>query len=192
MSWPTSSDGKVVDPVLKEKWDEFLSECDRLGSTVRNVEYSLMQNPERAYIMAEVQRLGDDYGEVYWHGYLDEKDSWGSKFSDSEEEEQEIVCGGWGSGTATKHIPLKRPGSPCSDRGLDKVGWFRVVAHSTGIAVLQGMCFWEQDPERYFQEKCGYYYSTSKPCAPLDDILRLPGPGTLAYEWVGTRNPMWH
>ena len=50
-----------------------------------------------------------------------------------------------------------------------------------------------QDSEHYFQEMGAYFFSKDgKPCMPLEEILRLPGPGTLAYEWIGTDNPLWH
>jgi hypothetical protein len=193
MTWPMLQNGEIAEPELKEKWEEFISECGALGSEVRNIGYSLFKNPERVFVKAEVRRLGEDYGDVYWHGNLDEKDSWGGKFSDSEEEEKEIVCGGWGTGTYTRTIPRARPDSPFSDRGLDKVGWFEVVASSGSICIHQGMCFWDaQDQKTYSREQSAYYYSPTKPCTPLDAILRLPGPGALAYEWVGTQNPRWH
>ena len=184
--WPLDAASRPVDPDLKEKWEAFLDECAALGSEVRNVEYCLYQKPTRVFVIGEVRRLGGDYGDVYWHGNLDDKDSWGTKLSDDDDDEE----------VHTK----ARPDSPYSDRGLDKIDWFRVTA-STGdqafltrcVRIHQGMCYWDEDKERYFDEKGAYYYHEDvAACMPLAAILRLPGPGMLAYEWVGTQNPLWH
>ena len=189
-SWPTLPTGEPVNPTLAAKWQQFLAECHALGSEVRNVECRSYTKPDRVSIRAEVRRLGTDYGEVYWRGYLDYKDDDENKFTDEEKTQgqAEVPCGGWGdpnqTHTAVYHAP--REGSPFSDRGHDKVGWFGVHALES-ICILLG----EHDEQKGGQ-KHAFYYSPTKPCTPLDAILRLPGPGLLSLEWNTRDNPMWH
>ena len=147
MSWPTHAptadvNPELVEPELKQKWDEFVLECERLGVSLRNIQYSMHQDQfgdgeMRAFVQAEVQRLGEDYGDVFWHGNLDHIDSWGNTVSD--EDGSGIVYSGWGGERDMSTVPTARPGSPYSDRGLDKVGWFQVIATRGSIRVDQGL-----------------------------------------------------
>jgi len=185
VNWPLIESVHPRSPLLLGVWRKFLDECNQLSVQVRKVEISVIR--DNVFITAEVERVGESYGPVFWHGYADETDSWGNgRDSDGEDMPEEDRS-------------VASTGSAYSDRGQDKVGWFQVVAsvkenNSMPVPKIHVFTGVVEDHEPY--NEVGFAYGGALVGASggqcLECILRQPGPGTLAYEWMGTQNPRWH
>jgi hypothetical protein len=172
VGWPLIDNVHPRSPLLLALWSRFIDECNQASVQVREVQMSVIRN--NVFITAEVARMGTDYGEVFWHGYADETDSWGNGRLSSDGES------------------VVSTSSQYSDRGQDKIAWFKVIASmndmrpqdgptvSISTGLRENLVPWPEISFVFGRE------------LSLIEILRQPGPGCLAYTWNSTDNPMWH